>query len=428
MLLGLTASATASAADYTWTGASGVSDGWSAGGNWLGDTAPSPDSSIGTLTFGKRIAAINFSENDLLGLSVEHWAINDTHEYLISGEPVALGSGGLSITAETGGFPYTSLLPLTLTASQSWSIGGAVGAFEENGQQVFFEGLSGEHANLTINFDAAGQLPLLLFGTPLAPDTSDDELGNVTIDGTGSQAVELGDRLNAHDGHTLTLSGIHFYAGGGETGPLISEDSTVSIASLSLEQFGPSRLPVASASFADHSRVAFAITGSGTQPGHDYSQLVSSGPVNLTSAELELMGTCPTVIAGQVYTLVSTTGSLSGSFSNAPNGGTIGCGSTRYRVTYNTTGSPQTVTLTALGETEPEKEGGGEETTPGGGGDQNGGGSISTPAPSNPSPSSAPSSPMPKTKPLKCRKGFKKRKVKGKVRCVKVKRRKHQKA
>jgi streptogramin lyase len=54
--------------------------------------------------------------------------------------------------------------------------------------------------------------------------------------------------------------------------------------------------------------------------------------------------------------------------------------------------------------------------------DTSGGGSSSPPASSTPSPTNQPSSSR-KPKPLKCRKGFKKQKVHGKARCVKIKNR-----
>ncbi len=71
----------------------------------------------------------------------------------------------------------------------------------------------------------------------------------------------------------------------------------------------------------------------------------------------------------------------------------------------------------------------------GGGGGENGGGTggggapsggSSTPAPT-PTPPAAPTAPKPKPKPLKCKAGFKKTRVHGKLKCVKAKKGKHRK-
>lgn len=72
--------------------------------------------------------------------------------------------------------------------------------------------------------------------------------------------------------------------------------------------------------------------------------------------------------------------------------------------------------VTATFNTAPTNGGGGDT-----GGGSTGGGGSTTPAPS-PSPSPTPTKPTPvKKKPLKCKAGFKKKTVKGKARCVKVK-------
>jgi hypothetical protein len=342
----LVLAAPASATDYTWTSGEHSSS-WSEGANWQGGVAPVADEAIGTLTFEPALAAINFSENDLPGLSANGWQINDGHEYLISGEPLSLGSGGLTITAPELSAPSTDLtIPLTLASSQRWQFSG--GEVPEGQHVTIGSAVSGESANLTIGLSGAATW-MLLGSFPGSSPSIDDELGNVTVEGVSEPVFELGAGLNATDGHSVTLKGVNFYASSITTGPLISEDTAVHVALASLEQFGPALLSVQSARLDGGSSLAFAITGIGDQAGKDYSQLQSGGPVDLGGASLELYGACPVVTVGQDYTLISTTGSLIGSFSNAPNGSVIeSCGATKYRINYNTTGSPQTVTATVV--------------------------------------------------------------------------------
>jgi hypothetical protein len=341
----LVLAAPASATDYTWTSGEHSSS-WSEGANWQGGVAPVADEAIGTLTFGPALAAINFSENDLPGLSANGWQINDGHEYLISGEPLSLGSGGLTITAPELSAPSTDLtIPLTLASSQRWQFSG--GEVPEGQHVTIGSAVSGESANLTIGLNGAATW-MLLGSFPGSSPSIDDELGDVTVEGVSEPVFELGAGLNATDGHSVTLKGVNFYASSITTGSLISEDAAVHVALASLEQFGPALLSVQSASLDGGSSLAFAITGSGDQAGKSYSQLQSGGPVDLGGASLELYGTCPSLPVGEVLTLISTTGSLSGSFGNAANGGVVSCGAVHYQISYHMTGSPQTVTATVV--------------------------------------------------------------------------------
>ena len=160
-------------------------------------------------------------------------------------------------------------------------------------------------------------------------------------------------------------------------------------------------LHLPSASFDAGSFIQFGLTSGGTQAGVDYTQLASSGAVNLGGATIELNGfnstiqhgMCPAVPLGQVDTLVSTTGSLIGTFGNAPNGATITAAeclnlgphgevlsesTLTFRINYNTTSSPETVTATAVEQpanTGESKSGGGST---GGGSGTSSGGSSST--------------------------------------------------
>jgi hypothetical protein len=116
--------------------------------------------------------------------------------------------------------------------------------------------------------------------------------------------------------------------------------------------------------FDSASEVAFQITGTGTAPGMDYSQLSSDGPVQLGGASLVVAlgppapgASCPSLTPGQQYTLISTTGTLLGSFGNAPEGSELpitfakSCGVPEVhelRIEYHKNGTTQTVTETVV--------------------------------------------------------------------------------
>ena len=107
---------------------------WSNGANWAG---VAPSGTVETLTFPAlaspactakpQTATCYFGENDISGLKVNAISIDDGVGYGIMGNAITLGAGGLSATTSASGseaFPASLLLPITLSASQSWSIDG----------------------------------------------------------------------------------------------------------------------------------------------------------------------------------------------------------------------------------------------------------------------------------------------------------------
>jgi hypothetical protein len=371
----LLCSGSALAADYTWSGG-GSSSSWSEGANWLGNLAPSNGASIETLSFPVR-PALTSSENNVTGLSVNALRIDDSHGYGIGGEQLTLGSGGLSVSASEGHEAHLILsTPITLGGDETWNISGPpirLGAGEV-GQSVSLYGtLFGESSNLTINLN--GELALVLgIDVPEAP-VLDDELGTITINGeeTGNDLVIAAASLNASDGHSLMLHRVN-YEGSTATGPIVANEAALT---LSGDSIGPvtatsSRLyPEGSLSLPSLSLDAASILepvikAHGSVAGTDYDQVTSTGSISLGGAQLRLIEPyegegCPLPPpVGQVYTLISTSGSLSGTFGNVPAGGTFVAyclaaelfgGVNRaypYRISYNTAGLTKTVTATAL--------------------------------------------------------------------------------
>ncbi len=381
--------ATASAADYTWQGG-GSSTAWSNAGNWLGGGAPAPASSIETLTL-PLLPALQNSENDLGGLSINHMQVDDSHDYVLSGQGLTLGSGGLTIGASEGtqGL-FIASTPIALSSSQTWDISEPTTEAPTKvsfGPNVELAGaLSGEAADLTINLSAAS----LTFGQQPIPgrpaDTANDELGELTINGaqiaTGANESLVNLNLasfNTSDGHALNLNNVSFEDHETATGPINANGSEltlggsvigpVTMTDSVLEPSESLSLPSLSLDSASTLRMHADISGN-----NQSDEIRSTGALSLGDSGLAVIptddpgSTCPPPNVGQTYTLLSTTGSLNGTFGSYSVFGNptnnpllIPCfdGNHKtgpeeetaarvylYRINYNTTGSPKTVTAT----------------------------------------------------------------------------------
>jgi hypothetical protein len=399
ILFCLVPASAASATDYTWSGGGGPSaNNWSNGENWLGGVAPASASSIGTLTFPV-LGSSAVTHNDLSSVSVNRLSVDDTHGYVINGNALTLGSGGLSLTESSAGGTFTVYPALNLAGNQTWGLAGIAGG----SQAVELLGdLSGGSSNVVISLPTTGA-SLLLGHTEGGHVTTDDELGDLTITGVSDTAnsVFVEATLNTSDGNPLSVERVALETGQhGATGPLTATSSTVRLAGGSttgpLNLVGSRLLPssvlhVPSASFDAASAMEVSVGGPGSEPGANYGQLNATGSVSLGEATLDLTGIGATVQfggcsspIGQVDSLISTTGSLSGMFSNAPNASVIAATECYalgphgeavpqtppdYRIAYNTGSSPETVTATVTEEA-PTTGGGtpppSEEPSPGG--------------------------------------------------------------
>ena len=366
------AGAAASPSPFTWAGQSTTSDRWSTSANWAGGTAPEAATEISTLTFPHLPECLTkkqreehpcyVSSNNLLGLSAETIQLNDGNDYVIGGEQLSLGAGGLTATpaAEASGPAGAFVeMPFQLSASQQWSIADrSTGSLGENG--MFLGGdVTGSSSALTLD----------LSNGPLAILANDTEVGPVTISGhTSGESITNGlvlfedGEINSLNGHTVNLKNI-FVAGSGALGELATEDAVLAVGS----GFAPAeQIEAKSVKLDPASEVAFEITGHGDVAATDYSRLLAHGSVELAGASVEVAvrpgteeeeeaGVCPVPARGTVYTLISTSGTLSGTFANAPEGGTEipirfanACPreSKTMRIAYNRSGGTETVTGT----------------------------------------------------------------------------------
>lgn len=367
----LAPAALAAPPSLTWSGAQeSPEDEWSLAGNWAGGKAPTAGEALGTLTFPRLTSsactgsepegACYESEDDLAGLSAEALKLDDGDGYRIEGNALTLGSGGLAAAPASGssGAALEELeLPLALGAAQKWSITGRGGSADgQNGVDLYGE-LTGSGHALEVALGSGGALEL----------ESESEVGPVKLTGASATAEDaengtvrlLGAELNLEDGHTVEASHV-VLAGDGWLGPLITNHAQLEVGD---GREPASGIEAASATFDAGSEVTFQITGASREARTGYSQLYSEGAVALGGATVGLVvappaegRACPTLTQGETFTFVSTTGSLSGSFANAPEHGVevpvrfaAACKSSAsqtIRMSYQESGPTQTVTGT----------------------------------------------------------------------------------
>jgi hypothetical protein len=342
-VLGLPSSA-AALTDFTWSGASGAPN-WSAPANW---GAAAPSGSVGTLSFPaltpSACTTCYQSSNDTSGLSANAISIDDGVPYQIMGNGLTLGGGGIAAapSASDTGSNANIGLPIILGAAQTWSITGGASS-----QQLGIGTVTGSAEALTVNFSASGILAL-----------NDLEVGPVAL--TGNGVASIFGSLNGTDGNPVSVSSptrLAAFGAGATSGPLTSTGGNIQVgAGHPLD----GTLAVTGAVTLDSaSEMTMFIDQAGTTPGTDYSELTATGPVNLGGASLFLQGPptrCPALHVGDIYTLVRTTGSVTGTFNGVPDGTTlsllcsVGTAPT-VRINYAANSVTATVLTTAPGGT-----------------------------------------------------------------------------
>jgi hypothetical protein len=352
----------ASAADFTWSGLTpngATSANWSNGTNWVGDSAPG--GSVGTLNFPALTSSACTASpptdtcytgaNDLSGVSANSLTIDDGQNYTITGNPIALGSGGITAgpsandTLASSG-PFVDL-PINLSGNQTWSVTGG-----SNGQQLTIGGaVTGSASSVNISLGAAASLSFY----------ADAEVGPVSVTSTDSlSTINVGNpgnpgSLNGTDGDTVSFSGgAGLLADPGTVGPLTMAGGEITIGDTAFN--GSMQLSIdGAASLDSSSSLQLFITNAGTTAGTDFSQLSASGTVDLGGASLLLSGSlagCPTLHAGDVDTLLTTSGTLTGTFAGIADGATVSLncqGGTAPTVRINYTHSTVTATVLTAG-------------------------------------------------------------------------------
>lgn len=345
------------------TGATGAPD-WSNSTNWTGGVAPT--GSVGTLAFplltspactGSPTDTCYQGENNIVRLIAHALQINDGVPYRMQGNAMGLGAGGLKAGTTSTTFTGSAelLMPLVLTAAQSWTVDGHERDFQVYAGGSVTEPAGSTHA-LTIDLNHETFLDV----------GSNIEVGPITINttqttGANSSAVALPPTptLNATDGNPVSITGAGtgiFASASTAMGALTADAGRIQVGN---GTSGAANLSV-NGGFTQGSAngLALNVINAGTVAGTDYSQLKATGAVSLAGT-LQLSGsttsgspTCPTLHVGDVDTLLTTTGTLTGTFAGIPNGATVrvGCGpGTPPAGTINYTTDSITFTVTTAG-------------------------------------------------------------------------------
>ncbi len=350
--LGLvTGTASAAQANATWTGAS-ASPEWSDPANWTG-TPPASNTPSQTLTFPTLKTSCGTcytSHNGLTGVSVLGLVFRNTSGgYQILGNSLIVGSNGVSDTP--GGGTSTAInAPLVLSSPQTWSIGSGA----SNGYNVLtlLGGITGSSGDaLTVAFPAVHEADLFV--------DSDMEVGPVTVSGAGGLHIGSPTKpgsVNGTDGQPVTLTGTTLVANPGSTAGPLSLSGGMLLLGTNPQNNGTTTLHVDGAiSLGSSTATRTFLNDNGSTAGTGFSQLSAAGNIalggQLIVGQGPSNGTCAALEPGDVATLITTAGTLSGTFANAPEGATLTMASTcqrtpaQIRIGY----TANSVTATVLG-------------------------------------------------------------------------------
>jgi hypothetical protein len=319
----------AQAAGYSWSGEAPASDfNWSAGANWAGGHAPS--GSTARLTFPVLTGCASTktcytSFNDLTSFRTAALAFDDGAGYVIGGNALTLGIPGAPVNGiiaapTTKSFDQGSQLaiPMTLGAPQTWSISGG-----NHAAPVYLSGgVSGSGDALAIKLVNGGILSLA-DNVEVGPVTVSG--GGTLVDGAGFSPSDQGS-LNSTDHNKVTISQSGLTTDKGTVGPLTAIGSRILVG-------GSEELPAGSLgvtgwlNLTSNTALSLYLNGSGTTAGQDYSSFNAEGNEalggSLTLEGAAPNGDCPGLHKGDVDTLMSALGTVSGKFAGIANGTTI---------------------------------------------------------------------------------------------------------
>ena len=355
MLAVIMAPAAVAQADATWTGAATSSE-WSNTANWTGATPPThSNTAAGTLVFPTlgTCGTCYTSHNGLTGISATGLVLsNNTRQYKIQGNRFTVGTGGINYTPG-GGTGDVINAPLALSAgAQTWVVGSSTNGYNS---LTLLGGITGPTS------------AVVTISTPRSDVflDSDMEVGPVTSNGPGT--LHIGGApgtghpgsVNGTDAQPLTIRGGGLIPNpGSKSGPLTMNTGTTLLMGTNSTNTGTTTLAVTgAASLSSSTTTKTFIDANGSTPGTSFSQLSASGNITLGGKLIVgqglSSGSCVALNNGDVATLVSTTGTLSGTFSNAPQGAVLtmgsSCQSTLPKVQINYTSSSVTATVVGSG-------------------------------------------------------------------------------
>jgi hypothetical protein len=304
--------AAATGSNYIWNG-SASSGSFSSATNWASNISPI-SGSVGTLTFPNLATGCGSCEsvvNDVPGLIANGVEVDADDAYHLSGNTLTIGSDGLSVAAPTGnGSPPTFALPILLGALQTWTIG--------EGPVSFTDPIVGNQ-NLSLDFE----------GGSIEPASA--EVGDISATGDGGFYLDGDDAVDSADGSATSVAGgagIEADRTGNSIGPVtIGSNGWLSVGEV---DDGAGELSVdGPATFTSGSELDLAADEPFTISNSQYSQLTATGDIVLNGGRLNVTqgldpaGDCDDLHPGDALTLVSSTGTISGTFSNYANGAMV---------------------------------------------------------------------------------------------------------
>jgi hypothetical protein len=329
--------AAAFAATDTWTGAAASDSHWSNATNWTGGNAPPvngdslsfPILNSSACTAMPQTATCYHNLNDISSLSIAGMTIDAGATYNLGGNGIALGSGGLTTTASSG-FGHSSIgMSLSLSAPQTWTIDGN----GNHGTQLNLTGPGTVTGSSTLGI-ALNDIAFL--GVDNAMDVGPLSITGGSMANTGLGALQNGTlsifngSLNATHGSPVSLTDASLFSTSGTVGGPF----TTSGANLQVGQGGgPGDMLTFNDSVTlDPATSVMIFLEPGTTAGTNYSQIVGTNankPLNLAGAQLTLIegnGSCSELHPGDMDTIVTTAGPLTGTFAGVPDGAIVNVG------------------------------------------------------------------------------------------------------
>jgi hypothetical protein len=217
-------------------------------------------------------------------------------------------------------------IPLSLTASQSWTITGDNGATPYGGSLALLSPVTGSGATLNAQLGSEGSLAVrngMQVSTFAATGANTADSGFKAA----SNGTIFPTSLNSSPAAPVSVSDVVLNDEHLQTSQPVPDDIGPLTASGAFINVGDGNSPdailaVQGAVNLDASTVTqFSIDQAGSTPSTDYSQLTATGNVSLAGT-LSVAGNC-SMGTGSTATLITTTGTLSGTFANAPEGGIV---------------------------------------------------------------------------------------------------------